>query len=177
MDGFRRELAEALGDRVPLLAVPEWGDKKDRLHFHCAIGRYVPKALVQRCWQRGFIDIGSRRSPPAEFGERRPNGRRARCRRVASYLGKYLGKDFAAVPVEGEVVGDGPETCRPKGRKRYSTTRGTSVEPARYRFLSLDEALSWTLGHVPGSVDALWSSDEQEGWCGPPVRLLFFADP
>lgn len=160
IDDFRRRLHAWAGEPVPLLVVPEWGEKSGRLHFHCLIGRYVSRTTLLRLWTYGILDVRKIRTQ----GQ---GGARAQARRAAAYVASYVGKSFGD---EGEN--------RDRYRRRYSTTKGTSVEPRRLRFATRDEALSWALSEMGGAVLAyVWRSDDVEDWHGPPVALLQWDDP
>lgn len=153
VEAFRRDLEQALGQRIPLLVVPEYGERSGRLHFHFAFGRYLDLCAVRRAWPHGFVDLRRirRRSGPG----RRPEGRRAGARRIASYVAGYVAK--------GEGVGF--------GRKRYSTTRGCQPVPRTVRRGDLTEAIAQVLAEVEGPWE-MWSSAGMEGWCGPPVLVI-----
>lgn len=148
VERFRKALAAELDRRIPLVVVPEYGERNGRLHFHVAFGRYLPKALLQRLWVHGFVDV-------RRIKRKKGEGRRAGCRRVASYIAGYLTKS-------------GPQAI---GRKRYSTTRGMAPLPRSVRRADLHEAFALVLAKCEGSP-AIWSSPTGEAWDGPPVHVV-----
>jgi hypothetical protein len=48
--GFIRGLREGLGEAFAYVWVPQWHPGGHGLHAHFAVGRFVPRALVERCW-------------------------------------------------------------------------------------------------------------------------------
>lgn len=155
VEAFRRRLADHLGERVPLLVVPEWGEKRGRLHFHAAVGRFIHARDLERLWGHGFIDVRRIKA--------REGGARASARLAARYLAKYGAKGFA------------DQSRRGACRRRYSTTKGTALVRRRQSFPTLADALGYLYGEAPAAV-VLWSSDEADGWVAPPVAL-FDLDP
>jgi len=56
--GFFRELRAGLaGERFPYLWVPQWHPGGHGLHAHFAVGRFVPRRLIERSWGHGFVHI------------------------------------------------------------------------------------------------------------------------
>ena len=166
VEDFRRKLGKRLG---PMLVVPEWGEKNGRLHFHCLVPRYLPQREYEEAWGRGWVDIRKIKSNRS----RGPRGARSDARVAAFYAAKYLSKAFA----EGQ-------SGREFNGKRYSTTKGTKVEPGqRCRFRSQAEALTWAVYEQAGgfgNISSWWSSNDQADWDGPPVVLMMWdheADP
>jgi hypothetical protein len=146
--------------------VPEYGETNGRLHFHAALGRYVPKRLLEECWGEGFVEI---RMLKARTKRHTPS-QREQAGIVAGYLSSYLTDDEP----DGEAAG-GAEAPRAVGfnRRRYSISKGTVPEVVRFVSLGMFEA--WTMaqtlcGH---HLDEVWRSPtDDDSWRGPPLLLL-----
>src|SRR5262245_33298623 len=55
---FFRGLRAGIADgAVPYVWVPQWHPGGHGLHVHFAVGRYVPRRLIERAWGRGFVHI------------------------------------------------------------------------------------------------------------------------
>ena len=55
---FFRELREGIErGRFPYLWVPQWHPGGHGLHAHFAVGRFVPRRLIERAWGHGFVHI------------------------------------------------------------------------------------------------------------------------
>ena len=91
-----------------MVVVPEWGTKTKRPHLQFAIGRYVPKDVLERLWGLGYVDIRARR--PTPNGERM--GAREQARRAAAYVSKYVTKSYTESGLP-EDRGDGVLVGRP----------------------------------------------------------------
>ena len=97
-------------------------------HVHFAVGRYVPRGLIEEAWGRGFVFIKLLQGLPVGSGVREE------ARVAARYLSKYLGKGMGGAgglnrydvaqgfqpraepitgPTEAGVIG---EACRADGR-------------------------------------------------------------
>ena len=84
--GFFRELRAGLGARAfPYLWVPEWHPGGHGLHAHFAVGRFVPRRLIERCWGTGFVHIKLLDGLPVG------SGALAEARLAARYLAGYVG--------------------------------------------------------------------------------------
>ena len=56
--GFFRELRSGLGEgRLPYVWVPQWHPGGHGLHAHFAVGRFVPRKLIEGAWGNGFVHI------------------------------------------------------------------------------------------------------------------------
>jgi hypothetical protein len=56
--GFFRELRAGLGaGRFAYVWVPQWHPGGHGLHAHFAVGRFVPRRLIERAWGHGFVHI------------------------------------------------------------------------------------------------------------------------
>jgi hypothetical protein len=161
---FRRRMAEVDPDLVMAVTiegdpgVEQGGEDGKRLHVHIAFNRYVRQDVVERAWGVGFVDLRKIRTA----GE----GKRARARRAAGYLAKYVGKEFGA--------GAGG---RGLNGRRHSVTKGHAVRWVQRRLSELPEVLQWVHDRCGGPVSGAWSSASAEGWRGPPIWVWEFGDP
>jgi hypothetical protein len=100
---FKRLRAELGGEPLPYLWVPEWHPGGHGLHAHFAVGRFVPRSLIDGAWGHGFIKIKLIGDLPVESGQL------AEARVAARYLSKYASKDFGEGQLDGlhryEVAG------------------------------------------------------------------------
>jgi hypothetical protein len=55
--GFFRGLRERLDGRFAYVWVPQWHPGGHGLHVHFAVGRFVPRGLIEGCWGHGFVSI------------------------------------------------------------------------------------------------------------------------
>jgi hypothetical protein len=109
--GFFRELREGIGEgAVPYAWVPQWHPGGHGLHLHFAVGRYVPRRLIERAWGHGFVHIKLLSNLPAG------STARTEARQAARYLARYVGRD----------TGD---ERRPAGLHRYEVAQG--FQPAK----------------------------------------------
>lgn len=153
-----------------MVVVYEWGSESGRFHWHALVGKWIPHAQLRRMWGRGHVWLEDKCK--LKKGER--GGKRAQARKAAAYLAKYIAKSF-----EGGQDGTERTTGRVKGGKRYSTSKGTKVEPRRLRFQTRDQAVGWALGELIGGISkvtGVWESSELEDWQGPPVWLIYWDD-
>lgn len=145
---FFRALRHELGEAFPYAWVPEWHKSGHGLHAHFAVGRYVPRSLIEAAWGRGFIKIKLLGDLPVGSGPL------AEARVAARYLAKYVGKDFGG---------------RVDGLHRYEVAQGFQPETVAIAGRSVEEVLdvaSERMGSVPEWV---WQSRDESEWQGPPV--------
>jgi hypothetical protein len=140
--GLRRGLG---GERLPYLWVPELHPGGHGWHVHFAVGRFVPRGLIEEAWGRGFVHIKLIQGVPVGGGVR------GEARVAARYLSKYLGKDLR---------GQG-------GLNRYDVAQG--FQPRTEPLIADSEAgviglAVEAMGEPPAYV---WRSVDQEGWRGP----------
>ncbi|MEX0826235.1 MAG: hypothetical protein WD184_05740 [Acidimicrobiia bacterium] len=145
--GLRRGLG---GEAFPYLWVPELHKSGHGFHLHFAVGRYVPRGLIERAWGRGFVFIKLIQGTPSGAGVREE------ARVAARYLSKYLGKEMAGAG--GLNRYDGAQGFQPKAEPITGRTESVVVEAASER-----------MGSQPAYV---WRSVNQEGWKGPPAVWL-----
>ena len=149
--GFFRELREGLdAGPFPYVWVPQWHPGGHGLHAHFAVGRFVPRSLIEDCWGHGFVHIKLLGNLPVGSGEL------AEARLAARYLAGYAGRDLG-------------DERRPAGLHRYEVAQGFQPERVLcYGPSALDaiERASRLMGCEPGRV---WLSSSVEGWRGPPA--------
>lgn len=140
--GLRRGLG---GERFPYLWVPELHKTGHGWHVHFAVGRFVPRGLIEEAWGRGFVHI--KLIQGASVG----SGVRGEARIAAGYLSKYLGKDLSGAG----------------GLNRYDVAQGfqPKAEPLRANTeVGVIGLAVERMGEPPAYV---WRSVDQEGWRGP----------
>ena len=148
---FRNLRAELGRDALPYAWVPEL--HKDGVHFHVhfAVGQYVPRGLISSAWGRGFVHIKL-------LGDLPVGSTSLSEARVASrYLSKYVTKTFTD-----------PAT-RVRGLHRYDVAQGYQPASQRLRGRSPDDVLAQASELFGLEPATRWSSDEVEGWAGPPA--------
>lgn len=83
MGGFFRELRAGLGHpALPYLWSAEWHKSDHGLHVHFAVGRFVPRHLIEGAWGRGFVHIKLLGDLPVGSGSLEE------ARKAAGYLSK-----------------------------------------------------------------------------------------
>jgi hypothetical protein len=149
--GFFRELRDGLGgDRFPYLWVPQWHPGGHGLHAHFAVGRFVPRGLIDRAWGHGFVHIKLLDGLPVGSGEL------AEARLAARYLAGYAGRDLG-------------DERRPAGLHRYEVAQGFQPDKILCYGDSAEAAIE-TASCVMGSeAERIWLSSSVEGWRGPPA--------
>jgi hypothetical protein len=154
---FFKDLRQALGGRRFAYAwVPEWHPKGHGLHAHFAVGRFVPKGLIDKAWGRGHVHIELLGDLPVG------SGALAEARLAGRYLGKYVAKDFAGPGAEQGAAAR-------RGLHRYEVAQG--FQPAKEEILgSTDvEVLAHAAEVMGGWPTRRWYSNESPGWMGPPA--------
>lgn len=145
---FFRNLRIALGGKsFPYLWVPEWHKTDHGLHVHFAVGKYIPRSLIEAAWPHGFVHITLLGDLPVGSGSL------GEARMAARYLSKYVGKSFL-------------DPNRLEGLHRYEVAQGfkpvveqiTGTSPYALIDLASDRFGSWP--------SYQWSSDEDPDWRG-----------
>jgi hypothetical protein len=149
--GFFRELRARL-DKGPFayVWVPQWHPGGHGLHAHFAVGRFIPRRLIDRSWGHGFVHIKLLDGLPVGSAER------AEARLAARYLAGYAGRDLS-------------DERRPPGLHRYEVGQGFQPQKVLCYGASAEDAIeraSRVMGSRPGRV---WQSSREEGWHGPPA--------
>jgi len=147
VEGFRRRLFAALGQRVAMASVIEEGGENGRLHVHLLVRGRIRHELVAQAWGHGLVWV----QPPPKI---RGMGGRARLRLGARYLTKYVGKEWKS----GSTL----------NRKRYSTSRGFAPSRQSVPMRSYLDALR-VLADTGARWSSVWSSSSVEDWPGPLV--------
>lgn len=153
---FFRRLRREVGEEFPYLWVPEWHKSGHGLHLHFAVGRYVPRSAIESAWGRGFVHIKLLADLPVG------SGTLAEARKAAGYLSKYVGKSFE----DGQRV---------PGMKRYDVAQGFQPDTQPVYGRTIEAAIqsaSTVMGAEPAIV---WTSEQIEGWAGPPAVWLQWA--
>lgn len=148
---FRGLRAGIGGDPLAYVWVPEL--HKDGVHFHVhfAVGRFVPRRVIDQAWGRGFVSIKLLGHLPVGSGEL------SEARQAARYLSNYVAKTFTD-----------PATRVP-GMHRYDVAQGFAPEKVSLRGRSADEVVD-AASEMFGQEPALrWSSAQVEDWQGPPA--------
>lgn len=145
---FFRGLRGEIGERFAYAWVPEWHPGGHGLHAHVAVGRFVPRGMVEEVWGRGFIKIKLIGDLPVGSGALQE------ARVVGGYLAKYVSKDFGAPRIEGLHRYEVAQRFQPERILVYGLSAEDAIERA-----------SRCMGAAPSYV---WLSP-REGWRGPPA--------
>jgi hypothetical protein len=130
--------------------VPQWHPGGHGLHAHFAVGRFVPRGLIEQCWGRGFVHIKLLDDLPVGSGEL------AEARLAARYLAGYASRDL-------------DDERRPPGLHRYEVAQGFQPDKILVYGTSAEDVIeraSTLMGAQPRQV---WLSSSVEGWHGPPA--------
>nr|WP_270886529.1 hypothetical protein [Pedococcus sp. 5OH_020] len=149
---FFRGLRQSLGgESFPYVWVPEWHKSGHGLHLHFAVGKFVPRGLIEEAWGHGFVHIKLLGDLPAGSGSF------AEARKAAGYLSKYVAKSFDD---------DRDGVLRPAGLHRFDVAQGFTPRTILIRGATRAEVLEHAAGAMGGPPDVFWSSAEVEGWQG-----------
>jgi hypothetical protein len=146
---FRRLRASQGGGSSPYLWVPELHADGQRFHVHFAVGRFVPRRVIEAAWGHGFVHIKL-------LGDL-PVGSTAwdEARLAARYLSKYVAKTF--------------DDAAAFGWHRYEVAQGFQPGTRRLSGSSRDAVLAVACEQMGARPSRVWLSDEVEGWQGPPA--------
>jgi hypothetical protein len=151
LGGFFRELRDGLDPgRFAYLWVPQWHPGGHGLHVHFAVGRYVPRRLIEGAWGRGFVHIKLLSGLPVG------SGARAEARLAARYLARYVGRDS-------------DDERRPAGLHRYEVAQGFQPDKIDCYGPSAEHAIANASRFMGAEPVRVWLSGETEGWRGPPA--------
>jgi hypothetical protein len=149
--GFFRALRERLGSGAfAYVWVPQWHPGGHGLHAHFAVGRFVPRGLIERCWGQGFVHIKLLDGLPVGSGER------AEARLAARYLAGYAGRDLG-------------DERRLAGLHRYEVAQGFQPEKILVYGISEADVIERASRVMGGAPQQVWSSSSVEVWHGPPA--------
>jgi hypothetical protein len=139
------------GKPLPYVWVPEL--HKDGVHFHVhfAVGRYVPRDLIDTSWGRGWVSIKLLGDLPVG------SGRLAEARKAAGYLSKYVSKAFT------------DPALRVPGMHRYDLAQGFQPVATRLVGRTADDVLRQASQFLGAAPVRQWSSADVEDWQGPPA--------
>jgi hypothetical protein len=149
--GFFRELRAGLdAGRFPYVWVPQWHPGGHGLHAHFAVGRFVPRGLIERSWGNGFVHIKLLDGLPVG------SGALGEARLAARYLARYVGREVE-------------DARRLAGLHRYEVAQG--FQPAKVECYggSAEEAIESASRLLGGKPESVWLSSSVEGWRGPPA--------
>jgi hypothetical protein len=149
--GFFRGLRDGVGaGALPYLWVPQWHSGGHGLHVHFAVGRFVPRRLIEQAWGRGFVHIKLLSGLPVGSGER------GEARLAARYLSRYVGREL-------------DDERRSAGLHRYEVAQGFQPERVECYGETGDDAIERASVLMGGPPERVWRSSETEGWRGPPA--------
>jgi hypothetical protein len=149
--GFFRGLREGLeAAAFAYLWVPQWHPGGHGLHAHFAVGRFVPRRLIERCWGHGFVHIKLLDGLPVGSGER------AEARLAARYLAGYAGRDLG-------------DERRPPGLHRYEVAQGFQPERILVYGVSAEDVIERASQVMGAAPERVWLSSREEGHRGPPA--------
>jgi hypothetical protein len=149
--GFFRELRAGLGaGRFAYVWVPQWHPGGHGLHAHFAVGRFVPRTLIERSWGNGFVHIKLLDGLPVG------SGALAESRLAARYLARYVGRD-----VEDER--------RLAGLHRYEVAQGFQPAKIECYGASAVDVIDRASDYMGSAPERVWLSSRLEGWRGPPA--------
>ncbi|HEY8645903.1 MAG TPA: hypothetical protein VIL77_08520 [Gaiellaceae bacterium] len=149
--GFFRELRAGLGGgRFAYVWVPQWHPGGHGLHTHFAVGRFVPRGLIEDAWGQGFVHIKLLDGLPVG------SGALGEARLAARYLARYVGRDLE-------------DERRLAGLHRYEVAQG--FQPAKIECYgsSADDVIERASGYMSSAPEQVWLSSSVEGWRGPPA--------
>jgi hypothetical protein len=151
LGAFFRELREALeAAPLPYVWVPQWHPGGHGLHAHFAVGRFVPRRLIERCWGHGFVHIKLLDGLPVGSGER------AEARLAARYLAGYAGRDLG-------------DERRLAGLHRYEVAQGFQPEKILVYGVAAEDVIQRASGLMGAAPERVWFSSSLEVWHGPPA--------
>jgi hypothetical protein len=156
VNDFLQRLRVHLGDAFPAAYVIEWNEDRQRLHVHLALqSRFIKWELLGQMWGHGLVQYSD-----GQKAVDQAHGKRAKARKLASYLCKYMAKAWAA--------------DHEHGQHRYEVTQGFGVEKVRRVFKSLAAALGWLNDAEGDRPEFQWCSDRVEDWHGPPAWVFVY---
>jgi len=124
---FFRTLRSSLGGKpMAYLWTPEW-HKTHGLHAHFAVGRYVPRHLIDQAWGRGWVSIKLLGDLPVGSTSLDES------RQAARYLSKYVGKAFDERRVPGLHRYEVAQGFQPRSLRLYGRTADEVLEVASER--------------------------------------------
>jgi hypothetical protein len=147
---FFRELRGGIGGRLAYVWVPQWHPGGHGLHAHFAVGRFVPRGLIERAWGHGFVHIKLLDGLPVG------SGALAEARLAARYLARYVGRDL-------------DDERRLAGLHRYEVAQGFQPAKVECYGSSAANVIEHASGYMGSAPERVWLSSSVEGWRGPPA--------
>jgi hypothetical protein len=147
---FFRGLREGVDAALPYLWVSQWHPGGHGLHVHFAVGRFVPRGLIERAWGRGFVHIKLLDGLPVGSGPLEE------ARRAAGYLARYVGREL-------------DDARRAAGLHRYEVAQGFQPERVEVYGRSAEDVIERASTLMGSSPVRVWLSSSVEGWHGPPA--------
>jgi hypothetical protein len=148
---FFRELRDGLdGGRFAYVWVPQWHPGGHGLHAHFAVGRFVPRRLIEQAWGHGFVHIKLLDGLPVG------SGGLAESRLAARYLARYVGRDL-------------DDARRLAGLHRYEVAQGFQPAKIEWYGSSAEDVIERASGYMGSAPERVWLSSSVEGWRGPPA--------
>ncbi|MCU1615917.1 MAG: hypothetical protein JWO98_3457 [Frankiales bacterium] len=146
---FFRRLRDLLGGTpFAYVWVAEWHKTDHGLHVHFAVGRFIPRGLIERAWGHGFVHI-------KQLSRRSGSTVRDEARIAARYLAKYVRKGFDA--------------RRIPGLHRYELAQGFQPEAIRLHGRTFEDVMGQAAEAMGAEPAEVWTSEEALGWQGPPA--------
>jgi hypothetical protein len=138
------------GTDFPYVWVPQWHPGGHGLHVHFAVGRYIPRGVIEGAWPHGFVHIKllsdlSTRSGPLE-----------EARLAARYLARYVGAQL-------------DDERRRSGLHRYEVGQGFQPVEVKLYGESAEELIERVSQEFGARPTRVWHSEGTEGWHGPPA--------
>jgi hypothetical protein len=154
---FFRQLRSLLGDEsLPYAWVPELHKDGERFHVHFAVGRFVPRGLIEQAWGHGFVHIKLLSGLPVG------SGAVAEARVAAGYLSKYVGK-----AIDSEASGK-----RPFGLHRYEVAQGFQPLKQRFAATTVQAVFHEACEVMGGRPSLIWESSDVDDWAAAPAVWL-----
>ena len=131
--------------------VPQWHPGGHGLHAHFAVGRFVPRRLIERAWGHGFVHIKLLDGLPVG------SGALAEARLAARYLAALRRAAISA------------DERRLAGLHRYEVAQGFQPEKIECYGASAEDVIERASGYMGSAPERVWLSSTVEGWRGPPA--------
>lgn len=147
---FFRRLRRLVDAELPYVWTAEWHKSGHGLHVHFAVGRYVPRSVIEAAWPHGFVHIKLLGDLPVGSGSL------GQARKAAGYLSKYISKAI-------------DDDRRPPGRHRYEVAQGFQPVVVEVWATTCDGVIVEASTVMGAQPERVWTSAELEDWDGPPL--------
>jgi hypothetical protein len=139
------------GDPFPYVWVPQWHPGGHGLHAHFAVGRYIPRGVIEAAWPHGFINI--KLLSDLSTG----SGVLEEARLAARYMAGYIGSQL-------------DDERRRLGLHRYEVAQGFQPVEVKLHGRTADEVIERASQQLGAQPKRVWHSDSsKEAWHGPPA--------